>query len=88
MSMGTPIDGADGGGFGTTKRGGMGGSLAADKGGSWGEMVLGDAEGAERDTDWKASLARHTWLILRAALYHVSGSVSAGHLYSMVAIWF
>jgi len=88
MSMGTPIDGAGGGGFGITKRGGTGGSLTADKGGSWGEMVLGDAEGAERDMDWKVSLARHTWLILRAALYHVSGSVSAGHLYSMVAIWF
>jgi len=51
-------------------------------------MVLGDVEGAERDMDWKASLARHAWLILRAALYYVSGSVPAGHLYSMVAIWF
>ena len=88
MSMGTPIDGADGGGFGTTKRGGMGGSLAADKGGSWGEMVLGDAEGAERDTDWKASLARRAWSILQAALYHASGSVSVGHPYGIVAIWF
>ena len=74
--------------LGTTRRGGTGGSLAADKGGSRGEMVLGDVEGAERDMDWKASLARHAWLILRAALYYVSGSVPAGHLYSMVAIWF
>jgi len=30
---------------------GMGGSLAADKGEGWVEMVLGDAKGAECDTD-------------------------------------
>jgi len=58
--MGTPIDRADGGGFRATRRGGMKGSLAADKGGGRVEMVLGDAEGAERNTDWKASLARYT----------------------------
>ena len=88
MSMGTPIDGADSGGFGATGRGRTGGSLAADKDGGWAETVLGDAEEAECDTDWKASLARHAWSILRAALYHVSGSVLAGRLYGMVAIWF
>jgi len=49
--MGTPIDGADSRGFGTTGRDGMRGSLAADKGGGWVEMVLGDAKGAECDTD-------------------------------------
>ena len=88
MSMGTPIDGADSRGFGATGRGRMGGNLAADKGGGWAETVLGDAEGAERDTDWKASLARHAWSILRAALYHVSGSVLVDRPYDMVAIWF
>ena len=86
--MGTPIDGAGGGGFGTTGRGGAGGSLAMDKGGGWAEIVLGNAEGTERDTDWKASLARCTWSILQAALYHMSGSVSAGRPYGIVAIWF
>jgi len=86
--MGTPIDGAGGGGFGATRRRGTGGSLATDKGGGRAEMVLGNAEGAERDTDWKASLARHAWSILQAALYHVSGSVSVGHPYGIVAIWF
>jgi len=86
--MGTPIDGAGSGDFGATRRGRTGGSLAADKGGGQVEMVLDDVEGTERDTDWKASLARHTWSILRAALYHASGLVSVGHLYSMVAIWF
>jgi len=62
-----------GGGFRATGRGGMGGSLAVDKGGFWAEMVLGDKEGAERDTDWKASLARHAWSILHTALYYTSG---------------
>jgi len=59
-----------------------------DKGGGRAEMVLGNAEGTERDTDWKASLARCAWSILQAALYHMSGSVSAGRPYGMVAIWF
>jgi len=86
--MGTPIDGVGGRGFGATRRGRMGGSLAVDKGEGRAEMVLGDVEGAERDIDWKASLARRAWLILRAALYHTSGSVSAGRPYGMVAIWF
>jgi len=62
--MGTLIDGAGSGGFGATGRGRVGGSLATDKGGGRAEMVLGNAEGTERDTDWKASLARCAWLIL------------------------
>jgi len=77
--MGTPIDGAVSGGFGTTGGGRARGNLAADNGGGRAEMVLIEAEGAERDTDWKASFARHAWSILLAALYHVLGSVSAGH---------
>jgi len=76
--MGTPIDGAVGGGFGMTGGGRARGSLAADNGGGRAEMVLSEAEGAEHDTDWKASFARHAWSILLAALYHASGSVSAG----------
>jgi len=49
--MGTLINGADGRGFGATKKGRTEGSLAMDKGGGWTEMVLGGAEGAEHDTD-------------------------------------
>jgi len=49
--MGTPIDRAGSGGFGATGRGGAEGSLAMDKGGGRVEMVLGDAEGTEHDTD-------------------------------------
>ena len=73
MSIGTPIDGAGGGGFRAIRRGGTGGSLTADKGGGRAKMVLGNAEEAEHDTDWKASLTRRTWLILCAALYHALG---------------
>ena len=50
-SIGIPIDGAGGGGFGVTGRSGAGGSLATDKGEGRAETVLGGAEGAERDTD-------------------------------------
>jgi len=51
MSMGTPIDGVVGGGFGMTRGGGARGNLAADNGRGWVKMVLSDAEGAEHDTD-------------------------------------
>jgi len=49
--MGTPIDGAVGGGFGMTGGGRARGSLAADNGGGRAETVLSEAEGTERDTD-------------------------------------
>jgi len=61
-----------------TRGGGARGNLAADNGGGRAETVLSGAEGAERDTDWKALFARHAWSILLAALYHASGLVSAG----------
>jgi len=77
--MGTPIDGVVGGGFGMTGGGGARGNLAADNGGGRVETVLSEAEGAEHDTDWKALFVRCAWSILLAALYHVSGLVSAGH---------
>jgi len=51
MSIGTPIDGVVGGGFGMTRGGGARGNLAMDNGGSQVETVLSDVEGAERDTD-------------------------------------
>jgi len=78
--MGTPIDGVVGRGFGATRGGGARGNLATDNGRGRAETVLSDAEGAERNTDWKASFARHAWLILCAAVYHASGLVSAGCL--------
>jgi len=62
-----------------TGGGGARGNLAADNGGGRAETVLSEAEGAERDTDWKALFVRRAWSILLAALYHASGLVSAGH---------
>jgi len=50
-SIGIPIDGAGGGGFRVTGRGGTGGSLATDKGEGRMETVLGGAEEMERDMD-------------------------------------
>jgi len=50
-SIGTPIDGVSGGGFGATGRGKAGGSLVTDKGGGQAEMVLSGVEGVEHDTD-------------------------------------
>jgi len=50
-SIGIPIDGADSGDFGVTRRGRTEGNLAIDKGEGRAEMVLGGVEGAERDTD-------------------------------------
>jgi len=78
--MGTPIDGVVGRGFGVTRGGGARGNLTMGNGGGRAEMVLSDVEGAECDTDWKTLFARRAWSILRAALYHASGSVSAGRL--------
>jgi len=65
--------------FGITGGGRARGNLATDNGGGWAEMVLSEAEGAEHNTDWKASFVRHAWSILFAALYHMSGSMSASH---------
>jgi len=58
--MGTSIDRVVGRGFGITGGGRARGNLATDNSGGWTEMVLSEAEGAERDTNWKVSFARHT----------------------------
>jgi len=59
-SIGTPIDGVVGGGFGVTGGGGARGNLATGNGGGWAETILSEVEEVERDTDWKALFARHT----------------------------
>jgi len=51
MSIGTPIDGVGGGGFGVAGRGGAGGNLTTDIGGGRAEPVLVGVERVERDTD-------------------------------------
>ena len=76
--MGTLIDRVVSRGFAMTGGGKARGNLAADNGGGRTETVLSDAEGAERNTDWKALFARRAWSILLATLYHTLGLVSAG----------
>jgi len=51
MSIGTPIDGAGGGGFGVTRRGRAEGNLTVDIGGDQAETVLVSMEEVECDTD-------------------------------------
>jgi len=58
--MRTPIDRVVGRAFRVTGGGRVRGNLAMGNGGGWAEMVLSNVEGVERDTDWKASFARHT----------------------------
>jgi len=50
-SIGTPIDGVGGRGFGVTGRDGAGGNLTTDIEGGRTEAVLAGLEGVERDTD-------------------------------------
>jgi len=88
MSMGTPLDGAGGGG-GSLGR--MEGRVAGEEQST--EKGVGRAR-AERtgvtvidwSVDWNTSFANHAWLILRAAAYQASGSVSAGRPKGIVAI--
>jgi len=51
MSIGTPIDGVGGAGFGVTGRGGAGGNLTTDIEGGRAEAVLVGPEGAECNMD-------------------------------------
>jgi len=58
-----------------------------ERGTDRGRVERAGAVVVDQSMDWKASLVNHTWSILRAATYQASGSVSVGHLNSMVAIW-
>jgi len=86
--MGTLVDSAGGG------RGGLGGMEGrAARGEQSTEKGVGRA-GAERvgvtvvdrSVDWNALFANRAWLILQAAAYQASGSVSAGRPKGIVAI--
>jgi len=86
--MGIPPDSAGGGGGGL---GGMeGGATRGEQSTKKGVGRVG-AEYAgvmvvDRSMDWNASFASRAWLILWAAAYQASGSVSAGHPKGIVAI--
>ena len=86
MSMGILLDGAGGGSFGRTEDRATGGEQSTEK-----EAGRAGAEHAgvtvvDWSMDWNALFANRAWLILWAAAYQASGSVSAGRPKSMVAI--
>jgi len=86
--MGISLDGAGrgGGGLGGTEGGATGGEQSTEKGvGRVGAERAGVTV-VNRSMDWNASFASRAWLILRAAAYQASGSVSAGRPKGMVAI--
>jgi len=85
--MGIPLDGAGGGGLGGTGGGASGGGRNIERGAERGGVEREEVEVVVWSMDWKASLASLAWSILRAAVYQVSGSVSAGCLKGMVVIW-
>jgi len=86
--MGIPLDGAGGGGggLGGMEGGATGGERSTKKGvGRIGAEHAGVTV-VDRSVDWNASFASRAWLILRAAAYQASGSVSAGRPKGMVTI--
>jgi len=86
--MGIPPDGVGrgGGGLGRTEGGAAGGEWSTEKGVGRAEAERTGVMVVDQSVDWNASFANHTWLILWAAVYQASGSVSAGCLKGMVAI--
>ena len=85
--MGIPLDSAGGGGLGGTGGGASGGGWNIERGVERGGAERKGVKVVVWSMDWKASLASLTWSILQAAAYQASGSVSAGCLKGMVAIW-
>jgi len=86
--MGIPPDGTGrgSGGLGGTEGGATGGKQSTEKGvGRIGAEHAGVTV-VDRSVDWNASFASRAWLILWAAAYQASGSVSAGRPKDMVVI--
>jgi len=86
--MGTPPDGAGGGGggLGGMKGGAAGAERSTEKGVGRARAEHAGVTVVDRSVDWNASFANRAWLILRAAVYQASGSVSVGHPKGIVAI--
>jgi len=87
MSIGIPPDGTGGADLGGTGGGVDRGRWNVERGADQGRAECMGAIIIERSVDWKALLVNHAWSILWAAMYQASGSVSAGRLKGMVAIW-
>jgi len=86
--MGIPPDGAGGDsrGLGRTEGEATGGEQSTEKGvGQVGAERVGVTV-VDQSVDWNALFASRTWLILWAAAYQASRSVSAGRPKDMVAI--
>jgi len=87
MSIGIPPDGTGGVGLGGTGGRVDRGRQNIERGADRGRVERMGAIVVDQSMDWKASLVNCAWLILWAAAYKASRSVSAGHLKGMVAIW-
>jgi len=88
MSVGTPPDGAGrgGGGLGRMEGEAAGGEWSTEKRVGQARVERAGVTVVDRSVDWNASFANRAWLILQAAVYQASGSVSAGCPKGMVAI--
>jgi len=88
MSIGILLDGAGGGrgGLGGTEGGAAGGERSTEKGVGRARAERVEVTVVDRSVDWNASFANHTWSILWAAAYQVSGSVSTDRPKGIVAI--
>jgi len=64
-----------------------GGRQNVERGADQGRAEHTGAVIVEQSVDWKVSLVNRAWLILWAATYQASGSVSVGRPKGMVAIW-
>jgi len=86
--MGIPLDGVGKGrgGLGGTEGRAAKGERSTEKGVSRAGAKRAGVTVIDWSVDWNASFANHAWLILWAAVYQASRSVSAGHPKGIVAI--
>jgi len=86
--MGILPDGAGkgGGGLGGTEGRAARGERSTEKEIGRARVEHAGVTVVDRSVNWNASFANYAWLILRAAAYQASGSVSAGCPKGMVAI--
>jgi len=86
--MGTLPDGVGrgGGGFGGMEGGAAGGEQSTEKGVGRARAEHAEVTVIDQSVDWNALFANRAWLILQAAVYQASGSVSAGRPKGIVAI--
>jgi len=86
--MGILLDGAgrDRGGLGRMEGGATGGEQSTEKGVGRARAERAGVTVVDWSVDWNALFANRAWSILWAAVYLVSGSVSAGRPKGIVVI--